>query len=41
MKRNIIGALVILLVTIAFLLVIDDISRAQDLPDHVNVHETN
>lgn len=41
MKRNILGALVILLVTVAFLLVIDDLSKAQDLPDHATIHDTN
>jgi hypothetical protein len=41
MKRNIIGALVILFVTIAFLLVLDDISKAQDLPGHASVHKTD
>lgn len=41
MKRNILGALVILLVTIAFLLVIDDLSKTQGSPNYVTIDDTN
>jgi len=43
MKKNVIGALVILFVTIAFLLVVDDISKSKDLPVHANsnMYESN
>ena len=38
MKKNVIGALVILFVTVAFLLVVDDISKSKDIPVHANAH---
>lgn len=41
MKKNILGAIVILFLTVAFLLIIDDISKDQDLPDHATVEKTD
>lgn len=43
MKKNLLGAIVIFFVTLAFLLVIDDISKSKNkqLQDNVQVYEKN
>ncbi len=43
MKKNLLGAIVIFFVTLAFLLVIDDISKSKNPQpqDNVQVYDTN
>ncbi len=43
MKKNLLGAIVIFFVTLAFLLVIDDISKSKipQLQDNVQVYDNN
>ena len=43
MKKNLLGAIVIFFVTLAFLLVIDDISKSKNTQsqDNVQVYDTN
>ena len=38
MKKNAFGALVILLITVAFLFVVNDLSKSND-PVHANAHQ--
>lgn len=40
MKKNVFGALVILLITVAFLFVINDLSKSND-PIHANAHKVD
>lgn len=39
MKRNIIGAFAITFITIAFILVVNDISKLDDQPTHTNARK--
>lgn len=39
MKKNALTAIVILLITVAFLFVVNDLSHTRELPSQVNTHK--
>lgn len=41
MKKNVFAALVILFITVAFLVVVNDLSQLEKTPVHANVHKAH